>query len=131
MVQTYAIELNSSKVWVDADDIIWQDYKLTKSLSLQEAEEIHIAVNEVAANVPGEKKLFLSSMVGLLGMSKEARDYFGTAPTQFDWKVALVYNSSMAHILTMLMLKILVQKFETKSFNNLETAINWFKEEAA
>lgn len=37
MKSNAAIEISSSKIWIHDDTIIWQDYKLTKSLSIKEA----------------------------------------------------------------------------------------------
>ncbi|PCI97539.1 MAG: hypothetical protein COB15_07465 [Flavobacteriales bacterium] len=127
MKQYPAIELDSAKIWVCKDSIIWQDYKLTRSITIKEAKEISEAVNEIAENVPDGKKLLLSSMVGLLTMSSEVRDYFTNYPTKYDWKIALVYSNSVAHVFTLLILKVLSSRFESKSFNNLENAIDWLK----
>jgi len=125
-----AIEISSSKIWIHEDSIIWQDYKLTKSLSVEEAIEISEAVNEMALSTPEGKKLLLSSMTGLLDMEKDARDCFVNYPTNYDWKIAMVYTSSMAHIFTSLILKLLVNRFESKSFTNIEKAIAWLKEDS-
>ncbi len=124
-----AIEISSSKIWIHEESIIWQDYKLTKSLSLEEAQEISEAVNEIAFSAPEGKKLLLSSMSGLLSMNKDARDCFVNYPTKYDWKIAMVYNSAMAHIFTSLVLKMIASRFESKSFNNIEKAITWLKED--
>lgn len=66
-------------------------------------------------------------MAGLLSMEQEARDCLINYPTKYNWKIALVYNSSMAHIFTSLMLRLLASRFESKSFNNIEKAVNWLK----
>ena len=126
-----AIEISSAKIWIHEDSIIWQDYKLTKSLSLEDAKEISEVVNKIAKNTPPGKKLLLSSMAGLLSMEKEARDCLVNYPTKYDWKIALVFNSSLAHIFTSLVLKLIASRFESKSFNNIEKAITWLKEESS
>jgi len=124
------IDISSSKIWIHEDDIIWQDYKLTKSLTIEEAKEISEAVNEVAYFTPEGKKLLLSSMTGLLSMDSEVRKYFVNFPTKYDWKIAMVYGSSVAHLITSLILKLLNSRFESKSFNNIEKAIVWLKEDS-
>jgi hypothetical protein len=101
---------------------------LTKGLSLEEAIEISEAVNEIALSTPEGKKLLLSSMSGLLDMKKDARDCFVNYPTNHDWKIAMVYTSSIAHIFTSLILKLLACRFESKSFTNTEKAMAWLKE---
>jgi hypothetical protein len=123
-----SIELNTAKIWICTDNIIWQDYKLTKSLTLEDAKEISEAVNEIAESVPEDKKKLISTMTGLLSMSSEVRGYFGSYPTKYDWKIALVYSNSVAYMFTSLILKIISYRFESKSFNNLEKAVNWLKE---
>tara|TARA_B100000809_G_scaffold176893_1_gene174364 strand:- start:2756 stop:3151 length:396 start_codon:yes stop_codon:yes gene_type:complete len=124
------IDISSSKIWIHEGDIIWQDYKLAKSLSIEDAKEISVAVNEIASFTPEGKKLLLSSMSGLLSMEQEARDCLINYPTKYNWKIALVYNSSMAHMFTSLMLRLLTSRFESKSFNNIEKAVNWLKEDS-
>lgn len=128
MEQKTTIDLSSAKIWVHQNQIIWQDYKLTKSLNLEEAREICEAVNEVACSTPDGKKLLLSSMTGLLSMDNEVRKYFVDYPSDYDWKIAMVYSSSVAHIITSLILR-LNPSYETKSFNNMEKAMIWLKED--
>ncbi len=126
MEQKTSIELSSAKIWVHENQIIWQNYKLTKSLNLEEARGICEAVNEIACSAPDGKKLLLSSMTSLLSMDGEVRKYFVDYPSDYEWEIAMVYSCSVAHIFTSLILR-LNPRFETKSFNNLEKAMNWLR----
>lgn len=123
-------ELVSSKIWIFEDDIIWQDYKLTKSINLEEAKEMCKAVNDIAQFVPkGEVKL-MSTMTGILSMDKKVRTFSVNYPTQYNWKIALVYGNSTAFVFSSLLLKLLKIRFKTKSFKDIKKAVEWLRDES-
>jgi len=80
---------NSSKIWIHENDIIWQDYKLTMSLTIEDVKDIGETANKLAEKTPEGKKLILCSMANLLNMDSNVREYFANYPLIHDWKVAL------------------------------------------
>jgi len=121
------IDLRASQIWIFENDIIWQENKIVSELTIEDAQQITAAVNELAEFIPNRKKLILSSMIGLMNINSNVREYFANSPSIYEWKIALVYNSSIAHMVTLLMLKLMSSRFETKSFTNYKIAIEWLR----
>ena len=89
--------------------------------------EVTLIVNEIAAGIPAERKLLVTSMNSIHNMPKESRDYLANYPTKYDWKIAMVYNNIISQIISTFMLTLLKKKYETRIFGKKEEAIKWLQ----